>query len=135
MEISYKAVGGSSYTSLGSEATRAALVELFAPSFAPLSQVEPLAGATNSAKFARQNTDTDLTAVISIPYSTKADALAAIKTLFDALAVKNHLKVVEGATTHYYPNAVLKRYTPTLRGVTVSHNFSWSTDVVTATAP
>ncbi len=135
MEISYKAVGGSSYTSLGSEATRAALVELFAPSFAPLNQIEPLAGGTNSAKFARANTGVDLSAIISIPYSTKADALAAIKTLYDAFAVKSHLKVVEGGTTHYYPNAVLQRYTPTLRGVTVSHNLSWSTDVVTSTAP
>ena len=135
MEISYKAVGGSSYTSLGSEASRAALVELFAPAFAPLNQVAPLAGGTNSAKFARNNVSLDLAVVVTIPYSTKADALTAIKTLYDAFAVKSHLKVVEGATTHYYPNAVLQRYNPVLRGVTVSHNLNWSTDALTTSAP
>lgn len=135
MKIEYKAVGASSYTTLGDEADRSALVESFAPGFVPLNQIEPLAGASNSAKFARGNTAATVALMVSIPYASKAAALAGIKTLLDAFLTQSHLKLTEGATTHYYPNAVLTGYQPTLRGLTVQHNFTWASDKVTTTAP
>lgn len=136
MKISYATPAGSpSYTVLGDESDRSALFENFAPAFAPLNQVEPLAGATNTFKTPRGNATVNLSVSVSIPYSTQANALAAINTLRSAFSVKKHLKVEQGATVHYYPNALLTGYQPILKGVTIQHNFGFTTDDLTTTAP
>ena len=136
MKVSYATPAGSpSYTVLGDEFDRSALFEMFAPSFQPLNQVEPLAGGTNTFKAARGNTAVNLQIVVTIPYATQVAALAAILTLRSAFSVKKHLKIEQGATIHYYPNALLTGYTPQLVGVTVHHNFNFTTDELTTSAP
>lgn len=137
MKISYATPGSSpSYTVLGDESDRSATFELFAPGFQPLNQVEPLAGGSNTFKAARGNVNSGLQIVVSIPYSTKALALAGVKTIHDAfMGVKKHLKVEEGATVHYYPNALLTGLTPVLRGTTIQFNFQFVTDDLTTSAP
>jgi hypothetical protein len=136
MKISYATPAGSpSYTVLGDEADRSMLLELFSPAFQPLNQIEPLAGGSNTFKAVRDNVQVTLTLSASIPYSTRANALAGVATLRAAFTVKKHLKVEQDATVHYYPNAVLSGYQPVLKGVTVQHNFTFSTDDLTTTAP
>lgn len=136
MKISYATPHASpSYTVLGDEADRSMLLELFSPAFQPLNQVEPLAGGSNTFKAARGNVGVTLTLSATIPYSTQANALAGIATLRAAFTVKKHLKVEQGATVHYYPNALLSGYQPILKGVTVQHNFTFTTDDLTTSAP
>lgn len=136
MKLSYAIPAASpSYTVLGDEADRSALFELFAPSFQPLNQVEPLAGGTNTFKTPRGNMGVSLQIVVTIPYATQAAALAGIKTLLDAFLVKNHLKIEHGATVHYYPNALLTGYQPNLKGVTIAHGFNFVSDALTTTVP
>lgn len=136
MKISYATPAGSpSYTVLGDEADRTLLLELFAPSFQPLNQIEPLAGAANTFKHPRGNVNCSLQLVASIPYSTPALALAGVKTVRDAFTAKKHLKVEQDATVHYYPNATLTGLTPVLRGKTVQFNFGFSCDDLTTTPP
>lgn len=136
MKISYATPAGSpSYTVLGDEDDRSALFELFAPSFQPLNQVEPLAGGSNTFKEARGNVTVSVQIAVTIPYATQLLALAAIATLRAAFSVKKHLKVEHSSTVHYYPNALLEGYTPQLVGVTIRHNFNFTTDDLTTTAP
>ena len=136
MKISYATPAASpTYTELGDEANRSALFEAFVPAFQPLNQVDALAGGTNSFKAVRGNTSVQLQVVVSIPYSTTANALASINTLRSAFAVKKHLKVEQGATAHYYPHALLAGYQPQLTGVTVRHAFNFITHDLTTVAP
>lgn len=136
MKISYATPAATpSYTVLGDESDRSALFEAFVPAFQPLNQVEALAGATNTFKTPRGNLGVSLNLVVSIPYSTQANALAGIKTIHDAFATKQHLKVEHGATVHYYPNALLTGFQPNLRGTTVQHTLAFTTDDLTTTAP
>jgi hypothetical protein len=136
MKISYATPHASpSYTVLGDESDRSALFELFAPAFQPLNQVEPLAGGANTFKAARGNVVCNLSVVVTIPYATQVAALAGIATLRAAFTVKKHLKVEQGATVHYYPNALLTGYQPALKGVTIQHNFTFTTDDLTTSAP
>jgi len=136
MKVSYATPAASpSYSVLGDEADRSALFELFGVSFAPLNQVTPLAGGSNTFKTPRGNVNCALQVQVTIPYSTRANALAAISTLRAAFAVKKHLKVEQDATVHYYPNALLTGYQPVLVGVTVRHSFSFTSDDLTTTPP
>jgi len=111
------------------------LLEDFGVSFQPLNQVTPLAGGTNPFRTPRGNVNVAVQLAVTIPYSTTANAVAAIATLRTAFSVKKHLKVEQGATVHYYPNALLNSYNPVLRGVTVLHQFNFTTDDLTASAP
>lgn len=136
MKISYATPAGTpSYTVLGDEADRSGLFESFSVGFAPLNQIEPLAGATNTFKAVRGNTNVTVAIVVSIPYATRAAALAAILTLRGAFSVKKHLKVEQDATVHYYPNALLAGYQPQLIGVTIRHAFNFVADELTTSAP
>jgi len=137
MKISYATPASSpSYTTLGDESDRTATIELFAPGFAPLNQIEPLAGGSNTFKKAQGNVAVQVQIVVTIPYATKLLALASISTLFTAFNnAKKHLKVEESSTVHYYPNALLTGYQPVLKGVTVQHTLSFQTDALTTSAP
>lgn len=136
MKVEYSATSSISWTTLGDEADRSALVELFAPSFAPLNQVTPLAGGTNTFKAPRGNINAGFQLVITIPYATTAAALEAVRTIKDLFATaKKHFRLTQGATVHYYPSALLNNYSPVLRGVTVTHNLSFTSDDLTTTAP
>lgn len=137
MKISYATPDASpSYTVLGDESDRTATVELFAPAFAPLNQVTPLAGGSNTFKTPRGNPAVNISVAVSIPYASRAAALASINTLFGAFnGNKKHLKVEQDATVHYYPNALLTGYQPVLKGITVLHNLSFTTDALTTSAP
>lgn len=136
MKISYATPAATpSYTTLGDEADRSGLFELFAPSFQPLNQIEPLAGGANTFKVVRGNIGVSLQIVVSIPYATTVLALASLYTLRNDFTVKRHLKVEQGVTIHYYPNAVLTAYAPVVHGVTVQHVFTFATDELTTSAP
>lgn len=111
------------------------MLELFSPAFQPLTQVEPLAGGANTFKAARGNVTVNLQIVATIPYSSLADALAGIATVRAAFTTKKHLKVEQDATVHYYPNAHLTGYQPVLKGVTIQHSLSFTTDDLTTEAP
>lgn len=134
MKVSYT-TGHSTYTVLGDESDRSALFETFAPSFAQQSQQVPLARSATAALYNRGNVVCTLTIEVSIPYSTPAAALAALRTLRGVLASKLHLKVEHSTETQYYPNAACIAYAPVLRGKTVQHRFTFITQDVTATAP
>lgn len=134
MKVSY-AIPGDTYTVIGDEADRSALFELFAPSFQPLNQIEPLAGGANTFKAVRGNINATVQIVVSIPYATLVLALASIYTLRVVFTVKNHLKIEQGATVIYFPNAVLMDYAAIPRGLTVQHSFTFQTDDITTTPP
>jgi hypothetical protein len=136
MKLSYATPAATpSYTVLGDESDRSALFENFSPSFQPLNQVEPLAGGSNTFKTPRGNVAVSVNVTVSIPYASRAAALASIATLRTAFSVKKHLKVEQDATIHYYPNALLTGYQPVLKGITVSHSFGFTSDDVTTSAP
>ncbi len=134
MKISYKLASGGSYTVLGDESSRSALLEDFKPAFQPQNQNEPLFRASNTFKAARGNMGASLAMVISVPYSTRAAAKAGARTLKAAFAAQVHLKVEEGADAEYYPNALLAGFVPVFAGVTVRYQLQFLTDDVTTTA-
>jgi hypothetical protein len=136
MKVSYATPAASpSYSVLGDESDRSALFELFAPSFQPLNQIEPLAGGTNTFKAVRGNVGVSVQLVVTIPYASQLLALESVNTLRSAFSVKKHLKVEHSSTVHYYPNAVLVAYAPTLRGVSVQHQLTFASDDLTTSAP
>ena len=134
MKISYSA-NHDTYTALGDEATRTAIVESFAPAFAGQVQVVPLARSASPAIFGRGNTACQLALVVTVDYGTKALALASVSTLRAALDGPLHLKVEQDATVLYFPNANCSSYAPQFRGLAVSHAIQWTTQDVTVTAP
>lgn len=134
MKISYS-TGHTTYTALGDESDRSALVESFAPEFEAQMQETPLARATTPKLNNRGNVACSLALTITITYATRDAALAAVATLAGAFSASVHLKVEQGSTVHYYPNAVLRRFKPVLTGVSIRHEIAWRTQIVTATAP
>lgn len=133
MKISYTAA--TSYTVLGDESDRTALVELLQPNFSQLVQSSPLARATTPGLWNRGNASCGLTLHITITYSSRANALAAIRTLRGVLKNALHLKVEQDSETQYYPQAVCHSYVPGLRGLSVTHQIQWTTQDVTSSAP
>jgi hypothetical protein len=72
-------------------------------------------------------------------YASEAVALSAIRQVGSALKTQQfHLLVTSslgGSETQYYPNCICDGYDGDLKGVSVEHNFSITTQDVTATAP
>lgn len=134
MKISYT-TGHSSYTPLADESDRSATCEVLSPSFRSLAQVDPLFRAASPAIFGRGNAECSLSVVLTMPYSTRAAALASLRSMRGILASSLHLKVEDGTEVQYYPQAVCTQYTPTLRGLCIEHAITWTTQDVTATAP
>ena len=134
MKISYT-TAHTTYVTLADESDRTATCEVLSPSFTAQVQAEPLFRAATPALFTRGNAQCALAVVVTMPYATRALALASIRTLRGILAASLHLKVEEGTEVQYYPNAVCSGYAPTLRGVTVEHHISWITQDVTSSAP
>ena len=141
MKISYKAVGGSTYTTLVDESAGGVVAD-WKPKGTISVQRDPLAvttGATNSTfRQPMGNVTQTLPLVIQIFYGDRGAALAGIQTLTAALlTVKNHLQVTEPtgtATTLYYPNAVCTGLDADLNGSTVQYRINFESDLVT-TAP
>jgi hypothetical protein len=143
MKISYKAVGGSSYTVLCDDSLGTNVVQDWKPKAAIYVQRDPLAvtaGAANSAfRQPMGNVTQTVPMVLSITYADRGAALAATQALTAALlTAKNHLQVNEPtgtATTLYYPNAVCTSLDADLTGVTVQYRMNFETDMVTTAAP
>lgn len=73
----------------------------------------------------------------NVLYATADDALTAVAT-FQGLQNYNqsvHIQHDQGATTVWYPNAVLQKYKAKLGGPAVDHLFTFQTDPITLTAP
>ena len=134
MKVSYTKAY-TTYTSLGDEADRTALAILIEPSFQQLVNVEPGFRAASQFVHGNKNAVSTLTLVISSPYASEAAALASVVTMRAILADPLHLKVEEGATVHYYPNAANASYQPKFNGRTVTHIMQFASADVTTTAP
>lgn len=135
MQIYYKAVGGSSYTLLLDEAAGDAL-EKFPPQFADVVMPVPGYGAANQTHVPLANTRCSLGLRWSANYASAAAALAAINTIRAAFkGVTNHLKLVEGATTLYLPNAVLESSSHEPHGKECWHQLNLQTNDITSAAP
>lgn len=134
MKVSYTTTYGT-YTVLADEADRSATCEELSASFAGMVQAEPMFRAASVSLFGRGNVQCTLALVLTMPYTTEALALASIRTLRGILASSLHLKVEQDSEVQYYPNAVCNNYTPRLRGLTVEHRITWTTQDVTSTAP
>ena len=142
MKISYKTIGGSSYTTLVDESTGGVVAD-WTPKGAIAIQRDPLAvptGASNSTfRQPMGNVTQTLPIVIQVFYLDRGAALAAIQTLTTALLTsKNHLQINEPtgtATMLYYPNAVCTSLDADLNGSTVQYRLNFETDLVTTTAP
>jgi hypothetical protein len=140
MKISYKAVGGSTYTTLVDESAGGVVVD-WKPKGAIAVQRDPLAvpaGSVNSAfRQPMGNAIQTLPVVIQIFYGDRGAALAGIQTLTAAfLTAKNHLQVSEPTgttTTLYYPNAVCTGLDADLNGSTVQFKINFEADLVTTT--
>jgi hypothetical protein len=110
--------------------------EKFAPAFHD--QVYALGGygAASNTKLPMANTQVSVPFRWNAVYASYAAALASVLTLRAALkGLRVHLRVTEGATVHYYPNAVLESYSPDVHGRTVDHAVVFATDDVTGTPP
>jgi hypothetical protein len=134
MKLSYKLSGGS-YVLLADESDRVTTLELAAPSFSRQVQVEALVRAESVTTFDRLNVSVELPITATISYATTVLALASVATMAALFSGRVHLKLEQGATVLYFPNAVLQGYTPELTGVTVRHSFNFITQQVTTVAP
>jgi len=134
MKLSYKLSGGS-YVELADESSRTATLEVAAPSFTRQVQVEPLIRAESVTTFDRLNVSAQLPITATISYATNVLALASIATMAALFSGRVHLKLEQGATVLYFPNAVLQAYNPEITGITVRHSFNFITQQVTTSAP
>lgn len=135
MILSYKTPGGGSYTALCDESTRTETLELFAPSFSRVAQVEQLVRSDSVATFDRLNAACAINVVFTATYSTVALALASLATVAGLFDEINHLKIEQGATVHYYPSAVCTSYGPDIRGLSITHKLQFISKLLTATPP
>ena len=138
MKLSYKTAGSAgAWTVLFDETAVAAgpVLERFRPSFSQLIQQEPLFNSPNQFRAPRNNVFVSHPLPVFITYPTLAAALDSIKTWSELFNTNFNLKVEQGDTVHYYPNALLAGYTPDPTGVTVLHIFEFISDNLTVTEP
>ena len=110
--------------------------EKFAPRFDDVAESYPGYGAASTIKVPLSNTKATLPFKWNSAYSSLANAMASVLTLrttFKGVIV--HLQVSEGATVHYYPNAILQTQTSDVHGSTVDHALQFISDDVTTTVP
>lgn len=134
MKVSYRETGSpGSWTVLFDETAVAAgpVLPEFAPTFADQVQQEAVMRAADSVRFPRGNTSVNLPLAFFVTYSTRALALAGVKTMRALKNLKLDFKVEEGTTVHYYRNGVLAQQQSTLMGVTVLHALGFITDDIT----
>ena len=122
MKLSYKASGSQdTYSVLADESDRVTTLELMDPAWERQVQTEALVRAASAVSFARGNVVVSLGFVITVTYSTLANALAGVEAFAVAFDAATDFKLEQGATVLFFPNAVCGAYKPTLSGVTVRH--------------
>lgn len=137
MKVSYKIAGGTTgWQVLFDESTGTAGLAVFNPQFSAVLQAEPLAFSDAEFRELRGNGKCTLPLAVNLTYATRAAALASVATLRE-LTFKNklHLKVEEGGTVQYYPNATCPNYAGNLLGSAVLHTFPFITDEITTEEP
>lgn len=135
MKISYRLVSGGGYTTLCDETAGAAIQSEFQPSFNVQVQEDMLWNGPSEYRQARGNVKCVLPIVFNQAYSSRANSIAAVRTMAGLLNVKLHLQVTEGGEIQYYPNAVAMDYRYKAGGVSADHSFTFNADNVTNTAP
>jgi hypothetical protein len=132
MKLSYKVEGsGGSFTVLGDESDRVTTLELAAPQYARAAQVEALVRAESVATFDRANVSVAHQIVVTTTYTTLALALASEAAFAVLFTGKVRLKLEQGTTVLYYPNAVFTSYSPGRNGTTVRHALQFVSQQVT----
>jgi hypothetical protein len=110
--------------------------EKFAPTFKDQVYQTPGYGQDNNIKIPLGNTQANAPFAWNSVYTSYAAALAAVATLRASLKGKRiHLRITEGATVLYLPNAVLENYAADVHGATVDHSMNFTADDLTSTAP
>lgn len=138
MLVSFKLVGGGSYTTLFDETAGAQLLEEFAPDFAAKVQEEDLAGSISQFRNPIGNVKASHNLKFNQVYTTTDLALQSIRTFGSTLigpGIKFHLQVAQGGEVQFYPNCAVSSYKPTWRGISVDHAFRLTSDTVTGSAP
>jgi len=134
MQVYYKAVGGSSYALLFDE-TAGDSLETDKGIFTGIVQRDPLAGGNSQARFARGNVVGKTQFKWTSIYASAAAARTAILTISAFKLSPLHLKIIEGATTQYMPNAISENYEYDHQGKGVTHTLNFESDDLTTTAP
>jgi hypothetical protein len=134
LKVSYKTSGSASaWTVLFDETAVAAgpVLPDFMPEFTDTIQEEPLVRSANVFRATRGNASVTLPLVVIITYTTRAAAIASLRTMRALKDTKLDFKVEEGAEVQFYKNGVLAAYVGQPQGITVIHNLSFRTDDVT----
>lgn len=110
--------------------------EKFTPSFRDQVYATPGYGAANNTKVPMGNTQATVPFKwnsVYASYDAAADAHRALRAVLKGKRV--HLRVTQGATINYYPNATLESSGADVHGMTVDHSATFLSDDVTSTAP
>ena len=83
------------------------------------------------ATFDRGNVSVEHQVVVTTTYATLALALASEATFAALFTGRVRLKLEQGATVLYYPNAVFTGYSPGRNGTTVRHALQFVSQQVT----
>jgi len=135
MKLSISVAGAGSYTELGNESDRSAVLEVSSLSVAPQVQVEPLVRSSTPFIENRDNEATAVGFVITKQYADRDTSLAAVLTYSAYADGKWDLKLEEGATVIYFPGASLTAYEPAFTGLAISHQTQWVSEPMTSSAP
>jgi hypothetical protein len=116
-----------------------------APSFRQKSKKDPLpvaspAQAANSSIYLQPlgNVEGSIRLQFLSTYKGEAVALSAIRKIGQIKTQQLHLQVksnLGGNETQYYPNCVCDSYSGVLKGISVLHEFAFTTQDVTDSAP
>lgn len=135
MKVSYKTLPSGSFTTLFDEGDGTAAATEFAPSFSPSLQQEQLYQQLAQFRNVIGNIAGTLRVRWNLQYATRAAALTSIYTIASLQNSLMHLKVEEGATTLYFPNAAIQSYEPKLSGLSADHSIQFSTDNISNADP
>jgi hypothetical protein len=135
MIVEYQIAGDSTWTTLFSEVAGDAN-EKFAPAFRDQVYATSAYGAASNTRLAMGNTQ------VTVPFKwnslyASADAAADAHRALRAVlkGVRIHLRITQGTTVNYYPNAILESSGAEPHGLSVDHTMTFLSDDVTSTAP
>ena len=133
MVVYYKLLSGGSYVVLFDDAAGATLTD-HKGQFIPVIQESQIYGSATQARFGRGNVKCNRTFNVLQTYSGADTALVGIVTNEALLDQKMHLKIVQGTTAVYFPNALITGLSYDQIGAAIRYAMSFSSDPITSNA-
>lgn len=150
MKLAYQLIGGGgAYVTLYDEQAPAQPFDaaaqtpgawpVFEPEFRGVNQQDPVfttpGGDAKQFKQPLGNVTGTVQATFDVGYASRAAAMESVHTYESLLGQPIHIQITEGATIHYYPNAIFMHYKGRPQGLNCNHTFSFISDRITLVQP